>query len=183
MLVAALRLSRPLLAPSIAPHLRTMSATSPTSPTSATSAAPDELTAWRAGTDSAGWTHMNAAGASPTSDATHGAVQSHLELERAVGGYAAAAQRDSDARAAVAALLNCDADEVALAESAQRAWNLAFGSLQLQARDRILCFESEYAGNAVAFLQAAKRTGAALQVLPMRADGVIDVEALSGALA
>ena len=43
---------------------------------------------------------------------------------------------------------------------AQAAWARAFYSLRFEARDRILCFESEYAGNAVAFLQAARRTGA-----------------------
>ena len=142
-----------------------------------------ELTGWRAGIDVAGWTHMNAAGASPTSQECHDAVQAHLDLERAVGGYAAAAQRPHNAKEALAALLNADADEVALCESAQRAWNLAFGSLDLKSGDRIICFASEYAGNAVAFLQAAKRTGCRLDVLPMRDDGVIDVEALRSALA
>ena len=56
--------------------------------------------------------------------------------------------------------------------------DLAWGSLQLRAGDRILCWSSEYAGNAVAMLQAVKQTGAVLTVLPMRPDGLVDVEAL-----
>ena len=56
--------------------------------------------------------HMNAAGAAPVADETHAAVLAHLELERAIGGYAAAARSPNDARGALAALLGCDADEV-----------------------------------------------------------------------
>ena len=127
-----------------------------------------ELARWRAGTLAGGWTHMNAAGAAPTSDECHGAMQAHLELERAVGGYEAASQVDHGTHRALASLLGCDATEIALADSAQRAWSLAFGSLELRAGDRIFCFASEYASNAVSFLQASKRTGARLRVLPMR---------------
>ena len=141
---------------------------------------------WRAGTEG-GWTHMNAAGASPSPDPVHAAYTGHLELERTIGGYAAAAQRgtagDRDAHAAVADLLNCAPDEVALHESAQAAWARAFYSLEFTSTDRIVCFESEYAGNAVAFVQACKRSGAALEVLPMRADGIADVDALEATLA
>lgn len=130
--------------------------------------------------------HMNAAGASPSPAACHDAVIAHLERERSIGAYAAAAEAEAspeaDAHAAIARLLRCDSDEIALAESAQRAWALAFSSISLGARDRILAFEDEYAGNAVAFLQSAKRTGCTLEVLPMRADGIVDIDALRIAL-
>ena len=110
-----------------------------------------ELAAWRAGTERAGWIHSNAAGASPSPPVVHDAVLRHLELERDVGGYAAAARYSgTDAHDALAALLGCDASEIALAESAQRAWCLALHSLEFRAgRDRILCFSAAYAGNAV----------------------------------
>jgi cysteine desulfurase/selenocysteine lyase len=146
----------------------------------------DELRAWRAGTETAGWIHLNSAGAAPAAAATHEAMVAHLELERTIGGYAAAAHLKRigrDPRAAVAALLSCDENEIALAESAQVAWVKAFYSMEFRPGDRILCWTSEYAGNAIAFLQQGKRLGATVEVLPMRPNGLVDVEALASALA
>ncbi|KAL1504504.1 hypothetical protein AB1Y20_010907 [Prymnesium parvum] len=145
-----------------------------------------ELDRWRSGISSAGWVHLNSAGAAPVSAAAHEAISSHLELERTMGGYAAMAARAEaggrDARAALATLLSCDADEVALVESAQVGWAKAFYSLAFLPSDRILCWSSEYAGNAVAYLQQARRHGVAIEVLPMRRDGRVDVDALAAAL-
>jgi cysteine desulfurase / selenocysteine lyase len=129
------------------------------------------------------WIHLNAAGSSPASDASHAATICHLELEKEMGGYAAASAAPADAHGAIARLLNCSAAEIALADSAQQAWARAFYSLNFRAGDRILCFENEYGGNAVAFLQAQQRCpGLDLEVLPMRSDGIIDVSALKAAL-
>jgi cysteine desulfurase/selenocysteine lyase len=135
---------------------------------------------WRAGIEKAGWTHLNAAGASPMPASTHDAVLKHLELECSIGGYAAAAASDgrASARRSVALLLGASEDEIALHESAQAAWARAFSCLRFEPTDRILCFESEYAGNACAYLQAARYTGVTIDVLPMRDDGVVDIKAL-----
>ena len=65
-----------------------------------------------------------------------------------------------------------------MTESAQSAWAKAFASIEV---DQIFCWESEYAGNAVAFLQSERR-GVELKVLPMRANGVVDLEALEDGL-
>ena len=148
--------------------------------------APDEhlLSQWRAGLDPS-FVHMNSAGAAPSANAVHKVVVSHLERERQIGGYAAAAElrrQRGDPKGPVAQLIGARAEEIALVESAQVAWAKAFYSLDFRPNDRILCWASEYAGNAVAFLQVAKRTGATLEVLPMRPDGVIDVGALEEAL-
>lgn len=102
---------------------------------------------------------MNAAGASPTVACAHAAVVAHLGLECQMGGYAAADHVAPDAHVAIAALLNCGADEIAIVESAQAAWARALYSLAFREGDRIVCFESEYAGNAVAMLQLEKRSG------------------------
>lgn len=151
---------------------------------------------------------MNAAGAAPMSMAAFEAMTGHLRLEQEVGGYEAAARlaRASTgdvasrsnggdaarhgARVQLARLLNCDADEIALAESAQQAWAKAFYSLDFVPSDRIFCFSAEYAGNAVAFLHAQKRlrlppgsAAALLEVLSMRHDGLVDVDALHSHLA
>lgn len=126
---------------------------------------------------------MNAAGSSPMAAETHAALIGHLELEQQMGGYAAANVISPDtAHEALAALLGSSADEIALAESAQVAWAKAFYSLRFREGDRILCFESDYAGNAVAFLQATRRAPVSLEIVPMRADGIIDIPALQHAL-
>ena len=127
---------------------------------------------------------MNAAGASPMAEVVHDAIVAHLELERQVGGYAAEATANArqGARRAAAELLGCDETEIALTESAQAAWAKAFYSLDFQEGDRIFCWESEYAGNAVAFLQAARQHKLELEILPMRTDGIVDVAALDVAL-
>lgn len=131
-----------------------------------------------------GFIHCNAAGAAKPADCAHNAMVSHLEREREIGGYAAAAERGAStaARVAIARLVSCDPDEIALTESAQSAWARAFTSLDFRRGDRIICWESEYAGNAVAMIEAQERTGAILDILPMTRDGVADLDALTSAL-
>lgn len=145
-----------------------------------------ELSGWRRGIETAGWVHMNAAGASPSHHSSHAAMVGMLTDERQIGGYAAASKRANeggrDAREALAQLLSCDAAEIALMESAQAAWAKAFYSLRFAPGDCIVCFESEYAGNAVAFIQASKRSGCDLEVLPMLPDGLVDLRMLRDAL-
>eukprot|EP00933_Yihiella_yeosuensis_P051074 TRINITY_DN48918_c0_g1_i1.p1 TRINITY_DN48918_c0_g1~~TRINITY_DN48918_c0_g1_i1.p1 ORF type:complete len:485 (+),score=97.59 TRINITY_DN48918_c0_g1_i1:61-1515(+) len=150
-------------------------------------ASAQELEKWRRGIENAGWLHINAAGASPVSEVAHQALLSFLNREREMGGYGAAAEykhnKGRDVHDSLAGLLGCDADEIAFTDSAQQAWARAFYSLDFRDGDHILCWSSDYAGNAVAFLQAKKRTpGIKLQVLPMREDGIADVAALKAAL-
>ena len=151
------------------------------------SASREELNSWLQGIKpwrQGGWLHLNAAGASPCSQEVYDVMLGILEREREVGGYEAEAQyrmHGRDARDAAAELLGCDADEIALTESAQSAWARAFASLDFQPNDHIFCWESEYAGNAVAFIQAAKK-GVQLHVLPMQSDGVVDLESLEKSL-
>jgi cysteine desulfurase / selenocysteine lyase len=166
----------------------------------------NQLSTWRSGLPtSETWIHMNAAGASPMCKKAYDAMRTHLDLELQVGGYEAAGRLSvagtqggdhavvtrpsKDPRGgrachqAVARLVNAESsDEIALCESAQAAWHKAVYSLEFTSADRIICFESEYAGNAIAFLQIQKRTGVQLVVLPMKADGVVDVDALRAAL-
>ncbi len=76
--------------------------------------------------------HLNNAGAAlPPSQVTE-AVVSYLCQEGQTGGYelaAAEAERIGAVYPAVARLLGCGADEVALVENATRAWDMAFYSL------------------------------------------------------
>ena len=68
-----------------------------------------------------------------------------------------------------------------MTESAQSAWAKAFASIDVQ---RIFCWESEYAGNAVAFLQKERNevNQVELNVLPMKSNGVVDLKALEDGL-
>ncbi|MFZ4519742.1 MAG: aminotransferase class V-fold PLP-dependent enzyme [Microthrixaceae bacterium] len=126
--------------------------------------------------------HLNHAGASPSPEPVLDAVIGHLRREAEVGGYEAAAERDDDLRGvyrSVARLIGCGADEVALTESATRAWELAFWSLPLGPGDVVVTTSSEYVSNALSLLLARERLGVEVEVLPDGADGAVDPAALT----
>jgi selenocysteine lyase/cysteine desulfurase len=108
-------------------------------------------------------------------------VVEHLRLEEKVGGYEAAdmvADELADVYASVARLLHCAPEEIALQESATRAWDAAFYSFQFGPGDRIVTAASEYASNYIAFLQVAQRTGVEICVVESDSDGQVDIEAM-----
>ncbi|WP_214324374.1 aminotransferase class V-fold PLP-dependent enzyme [Nonomuraea sediminis] len=125
--------------------------------------------------------HFNNAGASLPSQGVLSAVVDHLLLEADIGGYEAAA-RAADRLAAVyssaARLLNCSPDEIALVDSATRAWDLAFYAIPWRRGDRILTSKAEYASNFIAYLQVAERHGVRVDVVPNDGLGQISVDAL-----
>lgn len=125
--------------------------------------------------------HLNNAGAALMPQPVLAAVKGHLDLEAAIGGYEAAEAAEPDrARAydAIARLLNCSPDEIALVENATRAWDMAFYSIPFTPGDRILTSASEYASNFIAYLQVARRTGVSVEALPSDADGQVSIRAL-----
>jgi selenocysteine lyase/cysteine desulfurase len=126
-------------------------------------------------------THLNNAGAAlPPSQVTE-AVVAHVRREARIGGYEAEAEAadlvDRTYRA-LAELIGCRPDEIAMAENATRAWDMAFYALRFSSGDRILTGRSEYASNMIAFLQVAARTGAKVEVVDDDEHGQIDVEDL-----
>lgn len=125
--------------------------------------------------------HLNNAGAGLMPQPVLDAMVGHLTREAEVGGYEAASEaaRELDGvYDSVARLLGAEREEIALAENATVAWQLAFYAIAFQPGDRILTARAEYAANYVAFLQVAKRTGAVIEVIPDDGDGVLDPEAL-----
>jgi selenocysteine lyase/cysteine desulfurase len=126
--------------------------------------------------------HFNNAGAGLTPDCVLDAQVRHLELEARIGGYEAADRERARIDAvyySVARLIGAGRDEIALAENATAAWDMAFYSLAFAPGDRILASQVEYAANYVAFLQVAGRTGAVVEVIPSNGDGETCPDALA----
>lgn len=85
------------------------------------------------------------------------------------------------ARAAAARFIGARADEIVFVRGATEAINLvaqSWGGATLRAGDRILLTELEHHSNIVPWRMLADRTGAAIDVAPLTADGAIDTEAL-----
>ncbi len=127
--------------------------------------------------------HFNNAGASLPTRATLDTVIAHLEYEARVGGYAAAdavAERSAAVYASVASLVGAVPDEIALVESATRAWDAVAYALgaSFQPGDRILTSRAEFASNVIGLLQLARRTGARVEVVPDDDVGQLSVDAL-----
>ena len=125
--------------------------------------------------------HFNNAGASLMPRPVLETITGYLNEESLFGGYETADAFDADLEAVygtLARLIGADPSEIALADSATRAWDLAFTAMRFAEGDRILTTTSEYASNVIAFLQVAERTGVIVDVVPDRPTGEIDVDAL-----
>ena len=112
--------------------------------------------------------HLNNAGAALPPAQVTDAVIAHLRREAESGGYEAADAAHVQVEAvyqAIARLIGAQPDEIAVVENATRAWDMAFYSMPLQPGDRILTARAEYVSNMIAFLQAARRTGAVVEVV------------------
>ena len=132
--------------------------------------------------------HFNNAGGSLPPRAVLDSVISHLQREALQGpveaGNAAAVALE-DTYVAAAEMLNCQPHEIAIAESGSRAWSLAFGhfawgSGRFAPGERVLTSASEWAGNYIALLDAARVAGATVDLIPTGHDGTPDIEALRG---
>jgi cysteine desulfurase/selenocysteine lyase len=130
-------------------------------------------------------THLNHAGASLPPRQVLDAQVEWLRAEAESGGYELADQRADDRQRTydeVAALLGAGNDEIALVENATFAWHQAFWSLPLRPGDRILTCTVEYASSYVSYLQAQRRRGVAVEVIPDDENGQVSIDALAGLL-
>ena len=131
--------------------------------------------------------HLNNAGASLMPAPVVEAVKAHLDLEAAYGGHGAA-ERAADRLGAVhgslARLIGAEPDEIALTESATRAWAMAFHALArtFAPGARVLVSRVEFGANLVALRQVARTTGIRIETIPCGPDGRIDCAALEGRL-
>jgi cysteine desulfurase/selenocysteine lyase len=125
--------------------------------------------------------HFNNAGAALCPNPVLDAMVDHLRLEAEIGGYEAA-ERSRPALdrtyAAAARLIGCQPDDIAVTDSASRAWSLAFYSIPLKPGDRVLASSMEYGSNYLSLLHVARRTGALVEIIPNDSSGRADVAAL-----
>jgi len=125
--------------------------------------------------------HFNNAGASLMPRPVAAAVTDHLALEERAGGYEALEQAQGkidDCYAAIAELIGASPEEIAIVDSATRAWNLAFFSLRFRPGDRILTCEAEYASNYISYLQAAQRQGVEIVTIKSDEAGQLSIDDL-----
>jgi cysteine desulfurase / selenocysteine lyase len=129
--------------------------------------------------------HFNNAGCSLPPQPVRDAIAHYLEEESRSGGYETAEAYAESLEAvydSVATLIGCDREEVALLESATRAWGSVFHALPLQPGDKILTSRQEYASNFIALLQVARRKGVTIEVVEDDETGTVSLEALQMAL-
>lgn len=125
--------------------------------------------------------HFNNAGASLSPQPVLDATIAHLQLEARIGAYEAAEQQQEALRhtyEAAASLVGCSREEIALVESATRAWDLAFYSIPFKPGDRILTAKAEYGSNYIAYLQRARRLGVTVEAIPSDEHGQLSIESL-----
>ena len=129
--------------------------------------------------------HLNHAGCSLPPRPVLDAQVEWLRAEALAGGYELAAERADDRTATyaeVAALVGASPGEIALVENATFAWHQAFWSLGLRAGDRVLTGNAEYTSGFVSMLQAQRRLGVTVEVVPDDEHGQVSIEALARAL-
>jgi len=127
--------------------------------------------------------HFNNCGAGLMATPVIDAVKDHIDLEARIGGYEAARAADDKVEgtySAIARMLGCEVEEVAVVENATRGWDMAFYSMRFGRGDRILTCSAEYASNYIAYLQVARKTGASIETIPDDDEGAVDVDALKG---
>lgn len=128
--------------------------------------------------------HLNNAGAALMPLPVVDTILGFLDIEVRRGGYEAkeafAGEIDGVYRS-IGQLINAQPDEIALADNATRAWDMAFYGFGLGSGDRILTTSTEYVSNWAAYLHLRDTRGVIVDVVPDTPTGEIDVEALERA--
>lgn len=126
--------------------------------------------------------HLNNAGASLMAEPVVCAIQDHLALEARIGGYEAADERADaadDAYRAVANLIGSRSENIAFTESATVSYARALSSIPFTPGDLILTTRNDYASNQIQFLSLGARMGVEVARAPDRAEGGVDVQAIT----
>jgi cysteine desulfurase/selenocysteine lyase len=125
--------------------------------------------------------HLNNAGSSLMPLPVIDAIQLYLDNEIGFGGYETQRSFANELElvyGVLAKLINAETTEIAISDSATRAWDMAFYSLPLATGDRILTTTTEYVSNWAAYLQLRGTKGIIVDVVPNTGSGELDVGAL-----
>jgi len=134
--------------------------------------------------------HLNNAGAALPTAATLDTVITHLRMEAEIGGYeaeSAVSDEVTAVRTSAARLLGARIDEVAITGSdtegfTKALWGLHLGG-GLERGRRILVDRIAYDSHFMGLLQVSELAGTVIESVPSTADGTLDLDALSAALA
>lgn len=129
--------------------------------------------------------YFNAAGSGLMSTMVAERVVEHLRQEQRIGGYEAARTIHDEAEAAYASaatILGAAPDEIAFFDSATTGLRVIFDGLGLGVGDTVIASRSTYVSQALRLLTMARDHGVRVVVLPTRADGALDLEALAAEL-
>ncbi|MEE2742325.1 MAG: aminotransferase class V-fold PLP-dependent enzyme, partial [Bdellovibrionota bacterium] len=125
--------------------------------------------------------HFNNAGSSLPPQCVTDTVVNYLIKESQVGGYEyfeSELTRLEFVYDQVSQLINANREEIALMESATRAWTSLFYSLKWKKGQVVLTGQSDYASNFISYLQLQKEKEIVLEVLPQSEDGEICLQSL-----
>ncbi|MDH2388148.1 aminotransferase class V-fold PLP-dependent enzyme [Streptomyces sp. HNM0663] len=124
--------------------------------------------------------YLNTAGSGLQSPETRQAVAGFLALEAAVGSYFAERSYtdvlNDRVYQAVSELFHCSADDVAMSDSATRAWHSAVAAISLTERDTVWTTPYEWAGNLLLLRNAQKKAGFAIEEVPLTPAGDVDLD-------
>lgn len=125
--------------------------------------------------------YLNTAAAGLQSPQVLQAIQTHLQLESKFGGYVAAEKVQAQleqCRESLSLLLNCSPSEIALTDSASRAWQRILDCFDFQRDDIVLVSPGIWGGNYFTLLQLQNRCGVQVQCMPSAPDGSVDLDQL-----
>jgi len=125
--------------------------------------------------------HLNNAGSALMPLPVVDTIVRYLDVEVRRGGYETRevfAAEINEVYRSIALLINGEPSEIALADNATRAWDMAFYGLGLGEGDRILTTTTEYVSNWAAYLHVRNTRGVTVDVVADTAEGEIDVDAL-----
>jgi cysteine desulfurase/selenocysteine lyase len=125
--------------------------------------------------------HLNNAGSSLMPQPVIDAILRYLDREIGYGGYETERAFTNELGRVydiLAELINAEPSEIAISDSATRAWDMAFYSLPLDEGDRVLTTTTEYVSNWAAYLQLRDDKGIVIEVIPNTPTGEVDVAAL-----
>ena len=132
-----------------------------------------------------GQTFLDNAGSALSPTIVNETLVAHLAREQEVGGYVAADMafpRITEATAHVGQLVGAAIHQIAWQPSATAAWNRAISSIPFTDGDRVLTTSAEYASNVIPLLQAHKKVGLQVEVIPDGPDGAADPVAFEAML-